>query len=508
MAALTHVSAAAVTTDFFTAFGTLPQVSRAESVEQGEDGRVVRTHHRITIRFTVRASGGTTDARQADLTAKMAAFLAIAHGGSLSYTENDSGQSWSYDNPGAANDITTLHGLVWTSRELPYSDAHGITNFEAALIAEADVFVCANDPITGVATFTRTRTTEWDEFGLVSVTYSGRLCGCDGQDTKRLVELVRDTIFTPDARALWLAQGITLGAGFGPRVQSFTSLDSDNRCYLFSFTYGGGDVPQGSDAEHLAITADSQVKQNLVTLRIQARYTYRGNPPTSPAFPPILPPFLGAALTSWDAVKLEASRFQGVNPPDFYPPGSGTAFLVEDLGMAFDLTEHTITATRVYLLNWIWGDDVVEYDETITIEGQRPALTAHTQSPTRTDARPFPYPQIGGYNAAMVRFDCVCKSRVGYRDIPPRLAEDPGLVFRIVPETKGAISRRAIQANLPTGAGLSTLYETRQTFTYLVTNLAQVAALQAIPVGDVTRATSIITPGPSASATPGGFSSA
>ena len=500
MAALVYDSV-----DFATTLGGLPRITRDIIREvEAQSGKVMRELHVITCEWHgVPAVGLSLDASQAAITAIEAAVEALDDNAILYFSENDGGIAWAYDDATKANNHQTAYGVKLTRKNFPWGPGKHVTNAPIVITFEAVIIPCSNDPVTGVGTLSYTISEEWDYSGLVSVTYQGTVCACDGYDVDDIATTLRDTVFTPDARDRFTLAGAVLGPNFGPSSQGYTVLDTGSVCKQFRFVYGGGSPPQGLESTKLELNVQVTLVGNLVTITITATYGYRGDyigtgSPTGTLFGlgsgsgSIFTSggFFGlstAGGTSFDAVYREAWNFAGVDARPFLIPGSGSIFLVTDPEMSVDTASNTISAKKVFFANWIHDATILLFEESVQIDYTQPGFSSRRcMYPNGSGVTPLAYVQTSGYDVYIVRFSATIVSKFKYMELPDRLTPDQNNIWRIEPDTMGGVSQLPDQLNNP--GNIQEGYVTSTvTQTYAVRDPSTVAALKGIAVGSVKR---------------------
>ena len=455
--------------DFATTLGGLPRVSREITRElDQQSGQILREHHVISCEWHGIPAAGTLDQQQASITAIEAAIEALADDGILYFAENDGGIAWCYDDATKANNHVTIYGVKITRKSFPWGPAKHVTNAPLQLTFEATVIPCSNDPVTGVGTLVYQVSEEWDTSGLVSVTYTGRVCACSGYDVDDVVLTLRDTVFTPDARDRFTAAGSLPGGGFGPTAQGYTALDTGSHCKDFRFVYGGGASPTGLEATHLELSVNVSIKDNLVTLEAAASYGYRGDYIGTGlstgsmfgasvgggmlVFTPTSGLLIGAATGSsaFDAVYKEAWNFAGVDVRPFLPPGAGAIFLVTDPQVSVDTANNRIVSRKTFYANWIWDASILLYDMQVSVDMSQPGFGSrrlmHASPGTPV---PLPYCNTSGRNVMIVTFLATIVSKHAYLTLPDQLTADPLNVWRIEPDNVTGYSKLPNQTQLP-----------------------------------------------------------
>ena len=469
MATLEYIQptpAPGTTLDFEPDLGCLPQVSRTIAREHDAQGILISEQHTITVTGHIVAFGADTDTLQDDITDKIALLEAQLDGGQLRFLENDLEVAWAYDSPGDPNNHESLYGVRIVNKDLPWGPAQHVTNAPYTIVFQADVIPCSNDPVVGSGSFGFSTQEEWDLQGLVSLTFAGRLCSCDGFDVDDIWESIRDTILIPLAEEIFTAAGLPPGPGFGPTRQSLNKLDSKDRCMTFVLGFDPPGISfTGFDDDELFVTATCSIDDNLVRCEITGTYKFTGLPgPTggSSGSGP-LPPIFGGPLTpmglgggggaDFDSTKSSAEGFDGIDPTWFFPGGAGGVvpvgtgndFLITGVRFGYNMEARTISATRVYLLNWIHDENVVKYSEDVSVSAGRPGVTQHRLNPLAGAAGgsvgppPLPYPQRSGFGGTIITFTMNITSRVEYVSVPPRLTPDADLGnYRIEPAEQRA----------------------------------------------------------------------
>lgn len=504
MATLIHETST-TTTNFATAFGLLPRfeitVSRGQ---RGPDGQLLTEIHTVRIFSEIIPTGATTPLRQANITDKLESLIALTQSEgtrdarvSLTYTDNGAVEAWSYDGS-AQIDFVTRHGLKCIDYELPASPADYVTHKQYSLTFQAEVSVCSNSPIAGVASYVESVTEVWDHSGLISVTYQGELCKCeDVGDVRQLFDIIRDTRITDDARDRFTAQGSVLGSGFGPLSQTIVE-SLDKVCIQWSLTYGGGDAPPGLDAHKLLVTAERVIQDNRIRLTVTGVYFYKGNPPSigGGVFSGgVIPPFSSGGST-FTSVKKEAEEHKGIDKSNYYPSqGYGACYLDEVEELRFDGANHTITATRTYWIIWRHDDNVSDYHETVQIQHSRQGISGTRQTYKRGEPAnepPLCKVQTSGLSLHMITYQVTMETLTKYYTIPDRIPLDDTNVWRIEPDTLSGESEPAPVHAGPaviTPGGAVSRYRTQITITYAVRDLNAATLFGNLPVNSVHNVT-------------------
>lgn len=492
--------------NFATTLGGLPRISREINIEV-EQGKVVRENHRITCTWHAVPSAGTLAQQQAAITAFEAAIEALENGGALIFADNAAAVCWAYDSSASANNHEVPLGVQIERISFPWGPAKHITNDPVEIVFLAIVQPCANDPITGVGSLIYQTTEEWDTGGLVTVSFSGQVCACDGYDVDAIFESLVTSFFTTEARDLFTAGGAVLSLAFGPTRLTRTHIDQADHCLAFSIQYGGGAQPQGLEARTLDLDVSVSLIQNLITIEIAATYGYRGGYigagsaglsgvfglGTSGTFSPIFGsasgPFgLGGAggVGTFRAVWNEAWRFAGVTPSEFLLPGGRPIFLTTEPVMTVNTEAQTITSRKKFYAPWIWDTEMVMLDcEVLIKDAEIGTSVSRLMYPDVGSPDLFCYVQEACLDDYQISFTWTIVSRVTYYDMPYILTADRVNLWRVG-------TTRSYPSKLPHQISRSALpsegYVTsRITQNYIARDPSQIPALKSIPIGSIRK---------------------
>lgn len=451
------------TVDFATAFGCLPQVSITREPQHDDaTGDRIRVRYVITIRGTIRAEGADTPTRQADITDKLDTLLSFTDGTatsptSLWFEDNTPTESFGLDRSTATINVNTITGLKVGQHDLPFRPADWVTNKQYTVTFFADVYECTDKPLPGTSGTYGTRV-NYDRGGIATIVYSGMICPCDAVDIDVKLDILVETVLTPDAIRRADEAGLEVGENFGPET---VEVEEVGKCRRFTVRYGStGGAGGGSSASKLTVRARRHTEQNRIILTITGTYSFKGAP-SAGGWPVIvsLPGSGGPAPGSFEAVSEEAERFAGIRKENFYPKvGRGLAFLLATEDLDFDLDGRTISATRVYELRWRHDTDLVDYRASVLISNSRPGFADHRltlkkaqvgaagggaggAAPTPTTV-PLAYFQRSGHAAWRVTVQIDLVSISEHKDIESFLEEDGVNVIRIDPDSARVPSRR------------------------------------------------------------------
>lgn len=511
MATLTYAG-----TDFLTTLGGLPTVSREILRELDPNSlTVIKERHIITLEWTgVPAEGQSLDTDQSDIADIEAAIEALAQDGALIYKRNSGDVAWEYNAPNAtatAFNHVVPNGIKITKIGFPHGPAKAVTNTPLRVVFEANVIVCSNDPIPGVASLSYTVTEEWDTGGLLTVVYQGTLCACKGKDVRDLLRTLMDGTFTPDARQRWTQAGHVLGNGFGPMGMGVTELDQVITCVSFRINYGGGDIPDGLDATTLRLAVNTRIIQNWIVVNIIAVYGYRGSY-VGTGGPPLIfgAPFgglIGSGFGSasglfglpgggvggsggfYGNVFAEAWDQRGVDVRAFLPPGAGAVFLRTEPKIGVNTASNEISSDMTYYARWVHDEEILTYDETVELDVAEPEASGRVLMNDESGTQHRPYVQEAGWGESYVTFTVTIVSKTTYYELPDRLNQDRVNIWKVRSSPFAYDSKLPNQIH-PVGLAGSPpegFTTSRVSQRYLVRDPGQVGTLKQIVVGSIKK---------------------
>lgn len=489
--------------DFVAEFGCLPQVSRSVTRQvDSTTGNTLREVHRIVANGIMIADRAATPVMQDQLAGMIVTLEGMQDDRILFMNDNAGLQFWAYNFPLASrNNHPTPQGIVKVEVDLPYGPNKLVNNAPYTVVWECFVYPCTNIPIPGVATLSFTTTETYDEGGLSTITLSGTMCACEGEDPDEVLERLLENVFNPLVLSKWQA---AFPNGQFPDLRPINnSVFVNDPCRTFSYSYGGGNVPTGLDALRIEVTARCRMIQNHVICVITAIYTFRGRYIGSGTTPDLGASIGGGLINinlfggvfgsggggslNFDTVVKEAFDFKGIDVSLFWPPGAGNVKWLTDPEMGFDFQTNKISSSKTFHLNWIHDNDVLEYDENWVINSGQEGWLAHRLTKIRgtVTGRTLPYIQTSGVGGTVIT--CQVRMMAGnqYDILPDRLTVDGINVWRIEPASHGAQSVPVQQTTRASGtSGLSRrgIFLTTQTQTFGVRDINS-SALKTILCG-------------------------
>ena len=488
MAELKHIytdTSGTTTTSFSTTFGCLPRVSRSITREiSPESGELVREIHELTVEGTMIASGADTDARQANLTSKIAAMEALEDDAEWRFEENDAGQAWSYDGTsGTTNNHATIAGMKIVRVDIPWGPAQHVTNVPYTITVQGEVHPCNETFAGGIATHSYTVTETYDASGLITaVSVSGAYCVCDGYDARDLLDDLIANLHGPDAHdRFWPT--IVLQPPYKPTSITYqaTRIDSTGTdlCATYQIAWSIPDGAESGDGNRVNAVVTINPENHIVA-QITIRYPFIGS---------------GTRAQAWqDAQNFEWPQNEKLG--SYLPNGAGS--IVRETAPQYQFSATEIVATRTFHLNWRFTQDIIEYDATVQVSQTHPGFSAHRLCHTRGSAGsatpPFAYCQESGHSAWRVTHTVRILSRDKYLTPEPLLTPDRANIWLIEPGSANAqhkrmraTSKNALGIGAQYGSGgISSSssvdwYETRYTETYGVRD-PSAAGLDQLPM--------------------------